>query len=68
MYQNKHDIKTMNKKQYSQPKARVDIDQQTQMLCTSVNDIEGADLNYSGAGTGPSRAPECDDWDVWGDE
>ena len=46
---------------------KVDIAQQIQMLCSSITSIKSDDVSYGGAGTGPSRAPECDDWDVWGD-
>ncbi len=56
-----------NKRYYSQPMMKVDMAQHTQMLCSSITSIKSDDVSYGGGGTGPSRAPECDDWDVWGD-
>ncbi|MBP3711081.1 MAG: hypothetical protein IJ219_11595 [Bacteroidaceae bacterium] len=59
----------MNKKDYSKPVINVDIVLQTQMLCSSViTKVEGDGFGYGGSGTGPARAPQCDDWDVWGDD
>ena len=56
-----------NKRYYSQPMMKVDIAQHTQMLCSSITSIKSDDVSYGGSGTSPSRASECDDWDVWGD-
>ena len=59
----------MRKKAYQRPTTKTAVALQVQMLCASeITKIDGDGIGYGGGGTGPARAPQCDDWDVWGDD